>query len=94
MTESSEIGISEVNIHLVKPNKNLIGFASVVLNKEIYLGSIAIYTRRNVHGYSIGYPKREIGADKVDVYHPITKDLSGRVENAIISKVKEFMGEG
>lgn len=36
--------VSEVNIAPVKPNNGLVGIASVVIDGNIYLNSIAIYT--------------------------------------------------
>lgn len=35
--------ISEVNIILIKPKDGLIGFASLVINDALYLGSIGIH---------------------------------------------------
>jgi stage V sporulation protein G len=50
--------VSEVNIEIVKPNNGLIGFASVVINDSIYLGSIAVYKKLNTQGCRILYPKK------------------------------------
>lgn len=52
----NEIVISEIQIIPVKPKNGLIGFASCVVNNQLYLGSIAIYTRPDGSGYRLVYP--------------------------------------
>ena len=47
--------VSEVNITPVKPNNGLVGIASVVIDGNIYLNSIAIYTKLD-GSYRLLYP--------------------------------------
>lgn len=81
--------ITEVKIEIIKPNNGLIGFASVVINDAIYLGSIAVYKKLNAEGYRILYPKK--GA--FDIFHPITKEASNLIEEAIFNKLEDVMSK-
>jgi hypothetical protein len=42
--------ITEIQIELIKPNNGLIGFASLVVDGNIYLSSIAIHKKLNSSG--------------------------------------------
>lgn len=81
--------VSEVNIEIVKPNNGLIGFASVVINDSIYLGSIAVYKKLNTQGCRILYPKKWA----FDIFHPITKEASNLIEEAIFNKLEDVMSK-
>jgi len=82
-----KIQISEVKIEIVKPNNGLIGFASLVIDDSLYLSSIAIYKKLNDEGFRILYPTK----DKFAIYHPITKETSTLIEEAIFNKLKDVM---
>lgn len=85
----SKVFVSEVKIEIVKPNNGLIGFASVVINDSIYLGSIAVYKKLNAQGYRILYPKK----GDFDIFHPITKEASNLIEEAIFNKLEDVMSK-
>jgi len=53
--------ISEVQIIPVKPNNGLVAFALCVLNEELYLGSIGIFTLLNKPGFRLTHPTRKVG---------------------------------
>ena len=76
--------ISEVKIQFVRPNDGLIGFASIVLNNSLYLGSIGVYTKLS-GGYRLTFPKKE----GVDVFYPINRKTSHAIEQAIYDKLKK-----
>jgi len=80
--------VSEVNIIPVKPQDGLVGFASVVIDERLYLSSIAIYTRLN-GTYRILYPTKKLGARVINLFHPINKEASIQIEDAICKKCKE-----
>ena len=47
------ITISEVNISLIKPQNGLIGFASLILEGNFYIGSIGVHQRLDGSGYRL-----------------------------------------
>ena len=84
--------ITEINIVPIKPNDGLIGFASVVLDNCLYLGSIGVYSRLDGTGYRITYPTKKVGEKDLNIYHPISRDLGKAIEDAIIAKAQELFG--
>ncbi len=79
--------ISEVQIELIKPNNGLIGFASLVIDDNFYLSSIAIHKKLNTEGYRLTYPNK----GHFTIFHPINKQTSAQVESAIFEKLKDVM---
>lgn len=81
--------ISEVNITPVKPNNGLIAIASVVLDGNIYLNSIAVYTKLN-GSYRLLYPTKQVGNKSVGYHYPINRPTSRLIEDAIFKKCSEL----
>ena len=79
--------ISEVQIELIKPNNGLIGFASLVIDDNFYLSSIAIHKKLNAEGYRLTYPNK----GHFTIFHPINKQTSTQVEAAIFGKLNDVM---
>jgi stage V sporulation protein G len=82
--------IVEINIIPIKPDNGLIGFASVVLDNGLYLGSIGVYSRLDGTGYRITYPTKKIGGKDMNIYHPINRALGQEIEEAITNKAREL----
>jgi len=82
--------ITEINIAPIKPQNGLIGFASVVLDDCLYLGSMGVYSRLDGIGYRITYPTKKVGEKDLHIYHPINRDLSQEIEDAITRKAREL----
>lgn len=82
--------VTEVHIAFVKPNDGLIAFASVVLDDQLYLGSIAVH-QKLCGGYRLTYPTRKAGDAQFNVFHPIRKPLGVAIEQAIFAKLKNVM---
>lgn len=79
--------ISEVQIDFVKPNNGLIGFASFVIDGDVYISSVAIHSRLNGEGYRLTYPCK----GNFTICHPINKQASKEIEAAIFSKLNDVM---
>jgi len=84
--------ITEINIIPIKPDNGLIGFASVVLDSGLYLGSMGVYSRLDGTGYRITYPTKKVGGNDLNIYHPINRDLGHEIEAAITGKARELFG--
>ncbi len=84
--------ITEINIIPIKPNGGLIGFASIVLDNGLYLGSMGVYSRLDGTGYRITYPTKKVGDKDLNIYHPISRDLGKAIEDAIIVKAQDLFG--
>ena len=84
--------ISEVNISLIKPKDGLIGFASIVVDDSLYLGSIGIHQKLN-GGFRITYPTKNSGIQKNNIFHPINGVSGKAIENAILNKLNDVMNK-
>lgn len=81
--------ITEVQIELINPREGMIGFASLVVDGNLYLSSIAIHKKLNAEGFRITYPKK----GQFCIFNPINKQTSEAIEQAIFSKLKEVMNK-
>lgn len=79
--------IKNVTIKPVTPNNGLIGFASITLNEDIALNSIAIYRKLDGSGYRLVYPTKGQTAAKY-IFHPLTRQMSKEIEQAIFEECK------
>jgi len=82
--------ITEIQIIPIKPKNGLVGFAGVVLDNSLYLGSIGVYTRIDGSGYRLTYPTKKIGDKSINIYHPINRETSKAIEQAVFKKLKEI----
>jgi len=83
--------ITEVQIIPIKPKDGLVAIASVVADNSLYLGSVGVYTRIDGSGYRITYPTKKIGNKNINIYHPINKETSKAIEEAIISEAEKIL---
>jgi len=83
--------ITEIQIIPIKPREGLVAFASVVVENSLYLGSLGVYTRLDGSGYRITYPTKKIGNKNINIYHPINRETSKAIEEAIISEAEKIL---
>lgn len=83
--------ITEVQLTPIKPKDGLVAFASVVIDNNVYLGSIGVHTRIDGSGYRITYPKKLVSDKQIDIYHPINKTAGQLIEAAIMAKAKQLL---
>ena len=79
--------LSEIQISLIKQTDGLIGFASLVIDNQIYLSSIGIHKKLSSAGYRLTYPKK----NGFDLFYPITAQASQFIETAIFEKLEDVM---
>ena len=82
--------ITEVQITPIKPYNGLLGFASLVLDDKLYLGSIGVFQKLDGSDYRLTYPTKMVGAKQINIYHPINKEASKAIEKAIFKKCNEI----
>ena len=83
--------ITEIQIIPIKPREGLVAFASIVVENSLYLGSLGVHTRLDGSGYRITYPTKKIGNRNINIYHPINKETSKEIEEAIISEAEKIL---
>ncbi len=82
--------ITEIQITPIKPKDGLVGFASIVVEDGLYMGFIGVYTRLDGSGYRLTYPTKKIGDSSINIYHPINREASKAIEQAVFNKLKEI----
>jgi len=85
--------LTEIQILPVKPNNGLVAFASLVMDGNVYLGSIGIHRKLDGNGFRITYPTKKVADKDFHIFHPINMQTSLEIERAIISKANEIIGE-
>jgi DNA-binding cell septation regulator SpoVG len=85
--------IDEIEVVPVKPIGGIVGFASLVLDRSLYLGSIAIITRP-AGGFRLLYPTKKVGNASIDIFHPINRTLADTIERAVVSQYEDVMNRG
>ncbi len=83
--------VTEVQIVPIKPKDGLIAMASIVIDNSLYLGSIGVHLKLDGSGYRITYPTKKVAEKSFNIYHPIDKETSKAIEDAITKKVKEII---
>lgn len=84
--------ISEIQFYPVKPQDGLLGFVSFVLDGKFWMGSVAVFSRRD-GGYRLVYPTRKVAGKNVNIFHPINQEVGSQVERAVSEKVAEIFSE-
>jgi len=89
----NDLTISEINIVPVKPQSGLVAFATCTINKQFYIGNIAIYTSlSSPGGFRLVYPARTLSNGKqLSIVHPISKEAGLLIQKRIVERYLELM---
>ncbi len=83
--------ISEIQIVPVKPKNGLIAFVSFILNKSLFVSSVAVYTRLNdPNQYRLVYPSKLIGNKDTSILYPIKKEVGGYIEKQVSEQLNKL----
>lgn len=85
--------IKNVNIIPVSRNNGLIAFASLMLDDDILLSSIAVYKKLD-GGFRLLYPSKCVRGSEMTVFHPLNRNTSKAIEEAIFEKIKDVKNKG
>lgn len=81
--------ISKIKVKKVQPKDGLVGFASCIIDDSLYLGNIAIFTRLGeTDRMRLVFPVKEIGDNKLSMFHPVNAQLYYLLEQAIADEYK------
>lgn len=80
--------VNEVNITPVKPRDGLVAIASIVIDGNLYLNSIAVYTKLD-GSYRLLYPTKVVGHKSLGLFYSINRKTSKVIEEAVFKKCKE-----
>ena len=84
--------ITAIELFPTRPDKGMVGWASLVLNQSLVLNSVAFHTRLHGDRLRLVYPIREFGSDnRVTLFHPITREVGDYFEQAVTEKMMDLM---
>lgn len=83
--------ISEVSIEIIKPKDGLVGFASMVVDDGLYIGSIGIMRRLNADGFRLIYPNKKIADKTFNYFYPINNNIGQLIESEVVKKLNILM---
>ena len=76
--------ISSINIRRIIPDKNLIGFASMIIDDWLYIGNIAIFTMLdNKERIRLVFPQKQLREGVTNLFHPLNSEAYFMLENAV-----------
>lgn len=85
--------VNSVNIKFIKPCNGLIGFATIVVDNNLYLSSIAIFERMD-GTYRLQYPTKKISDGReVHIFAPINQITNKILEEAVSSMINKIKSE-
>lgn len=82
--------ITNVEIIPIKPKQGLIGFANIIFEDQLFIGSIGIHLKLDGNGYRLTYPSRKVGDQDFTIFHPTHAELSRIIEKAIEAKAMKL----
>lgn len=85
--------IKNVNIIPVLQDNGLIAFASLTLDDDILLSSIAVYKKLD-GGFRLLYPSKCVRGSEMTIFHPLNRNMSKAIEEAIFEKIKDVRNKG
>ena len=84
--------VTDIQIVPVKPRDGLLAFVSFIIDNSCYVGDVALYSRLDGEGVRLVYPMRTLpNGAKVNVFHPIRKDVAEAIENQVNRAYEDLM---
>ena len=95
MRENNDINLSEIRIAPVRQNNGLVAFASVVINKQISVNCLGIYTcPSSPDGFRITYPTKLLSnGTKINILYPINKEAGLLIQKQIVREYLKLVEE-
>ena len=83
--------ISRVRVKKVTPIKNLVGFASAVVDDWLFIGNIAIYTKLGSEKeVRLVFPQKKVKNGSISLFYPISNESYYDLEQEIQKKFNEL----
>lgn len=84
--------VTDVDIFPIRPQRGLVAFASCILNGQLYLGNIAIYTRLDGNGYRLVFPMKVLPNGKqIQCFYPLTWESGVLLQQAIVGRFEKLV---
>ena len=87
--------VDEIEVVLVKPKDGLLGFASCVIEKQLYLGNIALHNSpTSADKYRLVFPAKKLLTGRtLQFFYPINSDFYRQIKSAIVNHYEKIIKE-
>lgn len=82
--------ISKIEYIPIRPKSGCLGFVSFVIDEELYVASVAVYSRLG-GGIRLVWPKINNNGNQFATIHPITQDLAQKIESVVEEHVQKLL---
>lgn len=85
--------LKEIEIIPIKAQNGLVAFASCIVNNQLYLGNVAIYSSPlTPEGFRLVYPTKTLSnGQRLSIVHPITREVGSLIQRQIIEEYLRLM---
>ena len=90
-----KIEISEIQIVPQKFQNGLVAFCSFVINNQLYVGSVAVYSSpSSPTNYRLVYPQKVLtNGAKINIVHPINQEAGLFIQNKIVGEYLKLVDQ-
>ena len=79
--------VTKIKIKKLAPENGLIGFCSFVIDGWLYIGNIAIFSRKDVESsVRLVFPEKKVEDKTFKLFHPLSADRYYELEKMIRDK--------
>ncbi len=91
----SELVIKEINISPIKNKSGLVSFASVVINEQLFIGNLALYTcLSSPDGFRIVWPTKTLSnGTQLPIVYPINRITGFAIQKQIVERYLKLIEE-
>lgn len=83
--------VSNVELIPVKAQQGLVCFANCILNDSLYIGNIAVFTKKDGSGFRCVYPTKKLANGiQIPIFNPINTKFGGFLEETISKHVYQL----
>lgn len=84
--------ITEIQLIPIKAKNGLTFFASCVWDGKLFLGNIAVFTRRDGSGFRCVYPTKMLrNNEQIPIYYPLDQDTGNLIEKTISLEAQKLL---
>ncbi len=85
------ISITEISVRLIKLDQGLCGFASCVVNNQLFLGNIALHETFDKTDIRLVFPTKPLRNGKqLPSFYPINKETEQALTKAIVNAYRNL----
>ena len=93
MNQNIEPAITAVFIPIRPTPKGMVGYANIILNNQLALNGVAVYTKPNGDGFRLVFPLNKNIPNETFYFCPLNREFGDLLTKAVSDKVLLIRGE-